>query len=54
LADVRNAQVAVGAADSQSAWVDTDDLALVDPEHFGTANQQILGRRYAGAIAAMP
>lgn len=49
LDNVRAAQVAWATSDGRGAWVDTDDLSLVDAWHFGSYGQLALGMRFARA-----
>lgn len=49
LDNVRAAQVAWADARPEAAWIDTDDLTLVDAFHFGSAGQLAIGRRFARA-----
>ncbi|HMO51746.1 MAG TPA: sialate O-acetylesterase [Kiritimatiellia bacterium] len=46
---VRAGQVAWATNDSAGAWVDTDDLTLIDNWHFGSIGQLALGQRFAEA-----
>jgi hypothetical protein len=48
---VRDAQVAVAAADSHAAWIDTDNLQRVYTGHYGTQGQVDLGILFANQFA---
>ncbi|MDX2109854.1 MAG: sialate O-acetylesterase [Verrucomicrobiota bacterium] len=49
LDNVRNAQVLWAQQDGHGAWLDTDDLPLVDSFHFGSVGQLLFGQRFAQA-----
>jgi hypothetical protein len=54
LDNVRAAQVAWTVANApHGAWVDTDDLSLIDEFHFGSVAQLTFGRRFARTYLAL-
>jgi len=46
---VRSNQVSWATNDAQGAWVDTDDLTLIDEWHFGNTAQVTIGNRFGEA-----
>lgn len=49
---VADAQVAVGAADPNSTFVQAADLSFLDTYHFDAASMTTLGERYANSYAS--
>jgi hypothetical protein len=52
-ASVRTAQTNAATALPSVAWVDTDDLSLVDDQHYSGASLVTLGQRFAAALKAL-
>jgi hypothetical protein len=51
---VRNAQTNVPGAVGHASWINTDDLQLAYPGHYGTQGQIDLGIRFANQFAPTP
>lgn len=48
---VREAQVKVATTTPGVGWFDTDDCALVNPGHYNTEGQMVIGRRFAEELS---
>jgi hypothetical protein len=50
MAQVRGAQMNVGASVPCAAWIDVDDLPNVNTHHFSADSQLVIGRRFGAAF----
>jgi hypothetical protein len=53
MAVVRRAQIAVGASDPYTGWIDVDDLPNVKQHHFTAEGQLVIGTRFAERFIAL-